>query len=298
MRWIATTGAVLVLGTTLAACGGGGGGKAKAGAAAAKTTTTAAGTLTGAQLREKTEARCVAFTREVLAEPLPEKNGEYDRWSDAIRRMERRLVADLRALKPPRDQAAAYRKALDARERSLRKKSPTMQDIERSASGLARFSPHACRYWGVRVFGKDGLQFQNDQSSYCFEESLKIEAATKRVRRGREPVAAVESVAKTLESSARLMDVEPPGDGAEKRWEELRAAVDDLGETVARLPSLDTQAKADAYNEDVSSALSRAGSATWTLGIGSCDFSDPLNDFVGAIEARDAREEAPPGEAA
>lgn len=285
----------------LAACGGDEGDGAKAGGAAK--TTAAAGPLTLDQLKAKTEERCLTFTREVLAYPLPEKASEHDAWLEALRRIERRLIDDLRDLRPPEGQAAAYRKALDAREALLRRKAVTLEQTERAASQLAPFNPHACRYWGVRAFGKDGVQFQGDQASYCFEDALKIEAQARRVRRGTgSPTAAVKRVAKTRERSARLMDVEPPGRGAAKRWDELRAAVDDLGETVARLPSLETEAQADAYNADMNGALMRAGAATWTLGIGSCDFSDPLDDLTEAVDARAEREDeddgGPAGEAA
>lgn len=280
----------------LAACGGDGGGEAKAGGAA-KTTAAAAGPLTLAQLKAKTEERCLAFTREVLAYPLPEKAADHDEWRDALQRIERRLVDDLRALQPPKAQAAAYRSALDARERTLaRDGARTLEKVERTASRLAPFNPHACRYWGVRAFGEDGVQFQGDQTSYCFADRLKIEEATKRVRRGEgSPTAAVDTAATTLEKSARLMDVEPPGRGAAKRWDELRATVDDLGETIARYPRLESEAEADAFFDDLSDQAERAVTAAWTLGIGNCDFSDPLIEL---IEALQEREEGSSGEAA
>jgi hypothetical protein len=283
------------LGLTLAACGGDGGGEAKAGAAKTTATTTA-GPLTLDQLKARTEERCLAFTREVLAYPLPDKASEHDAWLEALRRIERRLIDDLRDLRPPHGQAAAYRKALDAREALLRRKAVTLEQTERAASQLAPFNPHACRYWGVRAFGKDGIQFQGDQASYCFADTMEIEKATTRVRRRTgSPTAAVDEVAQTLEKSARLMDVEPPGRGAAKRWDELRATVDDLGETIARYPRLESEAEADAFFDGLSDQAERALTATWTLGIGSCDFSDPL---LALIDALQERREGSSGEAA
>ncbi|HWT92599.1 MAG TPA: hypothetical protein VN238_06355, partial [Solirubrobacteraceae bacterium] len=217
---------VLAAAVLAAGCGGSDGDDGSKGeggtpAAAARTATTPAPDPL-AVLREQTERRCTEFTRDVLRLPLPRTARGERRWFAGLKRLERHLVGDLRRLDVPPEHAARYRAALNTRSRSLRKKNRTPDDMERAAAKFAAYSPHACRYWGVRALGTEGVQFQSDQSSYCYEDLRAIEKASQAARAGRISKArASRRVGRTLRRSARLMRVEAPR-GAARRWRELR----------------------------------------------------------------------------